>query len=134
MILDFVLAACALYILYVDGIHVLALWNVLPVAIGLLVARGTRRGPRTPVAIGPGAGFLAGAVPMSLFWHAAWQFDVWRTASSSSTSALMFLILPIYAIGIGLAGSLLGMVVGLCVQAVRTRRSSPCPMPEQSRA
>jgi hypothetical protein len=80
-ILDFVLAACALYILFVEGVHALALWNVLPVAIGLLVARGLRRGPRTPMAVGAGAGFLAGAVPMSLLWHAAWQFDLWRTAT-----------------------------------------------------
>ena len=81
MILESDLAACALYILFVEGFHALALWNVVPVAIGLLVARRLRRGPRTPVAVGAGAGFLAGAVPMSLLWHAAWQFDLWRTAT-----------------------------------------------------
>jgi hypothetical protein len=122
MILNLALAACALYILSVEGFHALALWNGLPMAIGLLVARGLQRRPRTPVTVGTGAGFIAGAVAMSLAGHAAWQLDVWGIATSSSTSALLFVFLPLYALGMGLVSSVLGAVVGLWVGAVRTRR------------
>jgi hypothetical protein len=122
MIVNLALAAYALYILSVEGFHALALWNGLPVAIGLLMGWELQRRHRTPVAAGAGAGFIAGAVAMSLAGHAAWQLDIWGIATSSSTSGLLFVFLPLYALGMGLASSVLGAVVGLCVGAVKTRR------------
>jgi hypothetical protein len=114
MVVYLLLAASALYIAFVEGLHVLALWNCLPVGIGLLVARGLRRGPRNPAAVGASAGFLLGSVGTSLVGHAAWQLDIGGIAGGSSTSALMLLVLPLYALGAGLVGAILGVVAGFC--------------------
>jgi hypothetical protein len=36
-----------------------------------------------------------------MFAHAAWAFDWGRTATGSSTSGLIFIFLPIYAVVLG---------------------------------
>jgi hypothetical protein len=72
------------------------------------------------VAVGAKAGFIAGAAATSLAVHAAWQLDLRGISTISSTAALLFIVLSIYAVGMGLASSFLGAVVGLCVGAVRT--------------
>jgi hypothetical protein len=66
------LAACALYIAIAEGgLHPVAVWNCLPVAVGLVVAWRLRHGARAPVAIGAAVGFLIGSLGLSLIGHVA---------------------------------------------------------------
>lgn len=118
MVADWLLGACALYIAFVEGVNPLVLWNGLPVALGLLAARGLRRGPRNPAAVGAAAGFVLGSAGTSVVGHAAWQLDAGGIASATSTSAILPLLLPMYALGIGLVGALLGAVAGLGLGSV----------------
>jgi hypothetical protein len=114
------LAACALYIAIAEGgLHAVALWNCLPVALGLVVAGRLRHRARAPGPIGAAVGFLIGSLGLSLIGHAAWQLDLGGTATASSTSGLLLIILPLYAVAAGLAGSVLGAVIGLCFRGRR---------------
>jgi ABC-type lipoprotein release transport system permease subunit len=47
--------------------------------------------------------------------HAAWILDLGDTKTGSSTSGLMFVFLPIYAMLAGLVGAVSGALVGWIV-------------------
>ena len=82
------------YIALAEGVHLFAVWNMIPVAIGYVLLRGARRkGLRTK----PELAFIVASCGLLLFAHAAWMFDWGGTATGSSTSALIFIFLPIYA-------------------------------------
>jgi hypothetical protein len=70
-------------------------WNCLPVVLGYVALLGgiQMRGPHS-VAV------ITGAMVATLFsaiFHLAWLFDWGRTATGSSTSALAFIFVPIWA-------------------------------------
>jgi len=74
-----------------------AVWNCVPVAaaLGALNAGLRSRGPAA-------AGMITFSVVAALFpalFHLAWMFDWGGTATGSSTSALAFIFVPLWAIG-----------------------------------
>jgi hypothetical protein len=136
MILYWLLAACAGLIAFMEGgFHAVAFWNCLPLVPGLLVAWRLGRGVRTPVADGAAVGFLGGSLGLSLAGHVAWALDWAGTASGSSTSALVLVVLPLYAVAAGVGGSLIGAAIGagFAIRWSRGRRRDAVPLTARAR-
>jgi hypothetical protein len=93
------------------------LWNCAPIlaALGLNFVTRTH-GPGARFA---GYGFASGSTSLALFGHLMWAFDIGKTATGSSTSALLFAFLPCYAFILGL---ILGAPAGLIGYLVTARR------------
>jgi len=53
------------------------------------------------------------SIGFSLFYHLPWFFDWWGTKTSSSTSALIFIFLPVYAVILGFVGLFIGWTIGM---------------------
>ena len=85
-----------------DGFTV---WNVLPVALGFGVFL---IGLRSQQAMAVGCiSFGVSVTAQVVLFHLAWLFDWGGTATSSSTSALAFIFVPIWAI---VSASIIGLV------------------------
>jgi hypothetical protein len=94
-------------------------WNCAPVFAAFGVAVATRkRGASLRLA---GYGFAVGAAGLAVFGHIVWAFDVGSIATSSSTSALLFVFLPLYAGACGLVLAALAGLIGLLVDVHRGR-------------
>jgi hypothetical protein len=96
----------AALVLYVNGtLSGFAVWNLLPIGLGALALgmAGRSGGPR-PSAF---RYFAIVATFIPLLAHLAWIFDWGGTATGSSTSALIFIFLPAWAIAIGMAAGIL---------------------------
>lgn len=80
-------------------------WNALPVALGFgLLLAGRRFGRAAAVGC---TVFAVLATLLEALFHLAWMFDWHRTATGSSTSALAFIFVPIWACILGgVAGAL----------------------------
>lgn len=74
------------------------IWNATPVVLGYALLRRARRRALRPA---PEIAFIVLSCGLSLLAHAAWMFDWGRTATGSSTSALIFIFLPVYAVVLG---------------------------------
>lgn len=88
------LGACALLVVYAEGLHWLALWNLFPLFVaGLALGRG-------------GAAFVFATVTALAIalTHAAWVFDWGGTQTGSSTAGLIFLFSPVYSMLLGACG------------------------------
>jgi hypothetical protein len=93
-----VLAAIMVLVLVVAGpLNPLAWLNVLPLAAGVAVlARTTGSGRMAAAAFAAVAGGIIAA------FHVAWQFDLGRVATGSSTAAIGFVLVPFLAAAAGL--------------------------------
>lgn len=92
------------------GLLVSVLWNCLPVLVALaLVIASRHSGPTIRFA---GYGFSAGAAGLVVFGHILWAFDIGKTATGSSTAALMFLFLPAWAVILGAITAVLAGLIG----------------------
>ena len=99
------LIVLAIFVFVSEGVafNVFTVWNMLPLIISfVLYVNATTKGS-TPY----GAyGFLIGSMLLSSLIHLAWFFDWGETKTGSSTSALIFIFIPIYSLipgGIGYA-------------------------------
>ncbi|MEW5725884.1 MAG: hypothetical protein AB1896_22435 [Thermodesulfobacteriota bacterium] len=100
---------------YVEGFNnPFAIWNALPVlAAGGLLARGRDETMEQASSGRFGAyGFAAGVILIEAGAHFAWIYNWAGTATGSSTSALMFVTLPVVALAVGGAGMLAGRAIG----------------------
>lgn len=79
-------------------------WNTFPLIVAYWLLRRARLKGLRALPEGLFIGFTLGPLVLA---HAAWIFDWNRTATGSSTSALMFIFLPIYALILG------GMAYGI---------------------
>lgn len=57
-------------------------------------------------------GFLFFVLPLMWFIHIQWYFDINGTATGSSTSALVFAVLPVYSFLFGAVGYVIGYAAG----------------------
>lgn len=111
--MPFVLAIAL--VVYVEGpFNGFVVWNALPVLLGFGVLVAGRRA-RPPLVAGCMAFAVLATLPVVLF-HLAWMFDWGGTATSSSTSALAFIFVPLWACAFaGIAGVLAwGIVRVVC--------------------
>jgi F0F1-type ATP synthase assembly protein I len=84
-----------------------SLWVLLPlilIYVRLLIA-GKKGKKREITAV---KGFLFPVIPLMWFIHIQWYFDINGTATSSSTGALAFAVLPVYCFILGAIGYAIG--------------------------
>lgn len=95
------LVVCALLVVYAEGLHWIALWNLLPLVLaGLAVLRGAGVGHTSWSAVA-----FAGVATLAIaLTHIGWVFDWGSTQTGSSTAGLIFLFSPIYSILLGTFG------------------------------
>jgi len=97
----------AAFVAFVEGVtNPSWIWNCVPIIASYLLLSRARRSATSPL---PEIAFFLVACGVVLFAHAAWHMDWAGTASGSSTSALMFVVLPVYACVLG--GAAYGLAV-----------------------
>lgn len=92
--------------------NIFSLWVLLPLiviyALTIVVGRSGKK-PHVAAVIG----FLIPVIPLLWIVHIQWYFDINGVATGSSTSALIFAVLPVYCFILGAIGYALGYAVGL---------------------
>lgn len=111
----------AILIYYLEGIafNPFALWNASPLLISYyLVSKGIRINSK-PVLIGF-VFYTIASLGLLLFGHFAWYFDWQGTKTGSSTSGLIFIFLPVYAVILGGVGYLFGWLTGKAIYRIKS--------------
>lgn len=96
------------------------IWNALPIAVGLGMLLAARRASRAAVA--GCAAFAVSATLLVVAFHLAWFFDWGRTATGSSTSALAFIFVPLWAYVLSGIIGLLAWIASRMIHKARTAR------------
>lgn len=110
----FILLAVLIY--YLEGIafNPFAVWNASPLLISYyLVNKGLSINSK-PVMIGFVV-YTVFSLGILLFGHFAWYFDWQGTQTGSSSSGLIFIFLPVYAVILGGTGYLFGWLAGKAI-------------------
>jgi len=124
------LAACGLLVLYAEGLHWMALWNLFPLLLaGVVIVRGTGASGTSWAALA--FGFVT--VLTIALMHLAWIFDWGGTQTGSSTAGLVFLFLPILAILLGCCGWVAAKTVKRFVPKKLRPNKALQPTPEKRR-
>lgn len=110
-----ILCLTLLFIVYVEGFNnPFSAWNITPPAAAIFIL--LFKGKTDEVQAAPGRyaayGFALGTVLVDATAHAAWLFDWRSTATGSSTSGLIFVVLPFLAFFAGCMGMLVGWLIG----------------------
>jgi len=87
-----------------------SLWVLSPLIIIYVIAAivGRNGNKRHITAV---KGYLIVVLPLMWFIHILWYFDINGTATSSSTSAIIFAVLPVYALILGAVAYLIGYII-----------------------
>jgi len=111
--LRIILLATALGLYVLEGIllNPLILWTSLPIYIGYLMVISARK-TQSKKKKRQGYGYLIVSIGFSYFYHFAWFFDWGGTKTGGSTSGLIFVWFPIYAVLLGFIGYFLGSIGG----------------------
>jgi hypothetical protein len=112
-----VLAVAALVVWVERSTGLFVLWNLAPVAIIALIQYrigGVARDRRLAAHL-----FCGLTLALVTVAHLAWLFDWGGTATGSSTAGLMFVVLPIYALGLGGAGAIVAVAARAGAMLVR---------------
>lgn len=111
----FILAilAFAIFIFIGEGgaLTGVTLWNMMPLAVSLyffVVGRASQ----SRISAYSVIGFLCGSMLLSGWIHLKFLLDINEIKSGSSTSVLMFLFLPVYALVSGAVGGWVGYKIG----------------------
>jgi len=106
-----VMLAIGLYVLAGKLINPFIIWTSLPLYISYMYyQQATRQG--LDKKLYAAYGYLVVSLGLSYLYHMAWFFDWDSTKTGSSTSALIFIWFPIYAVILGYVGYLIGYVIG----------------------
>lgn len=107
MIPGFFLAP-AIFVFVVEGFfNPFAYWNNAPILFAYFVFRYTGQG-EFEIPLAGTLAFSILTVGIIVLAHMAWFFNWGNTATGSSTSGLIFIFIPIYALIAGLVGLLIG--------------------------
>ncbi|MDH4099041.1 MAG: hypothetical protein OEV28_00505 [Nitrospirota bacterium] len=88
-----------------------SLWVLLPlILIFIRTILAGRKGEKRHISAIKG--FLVPVIPLMWFIHIQWYFDINGTATGSSTSALIFAVLPVYCFVLGAIGYAVGYFAG----------------------
>ena|SRR5260221_5163381 len=99
-------------VVFVLGLNAFALWNLLPVILVVIGAITAARGRPKARALRNLVMFACATIlAVVALPHLAWHFDLGGVGTGSSTSALIFLFIPIWSILIGGAVLVAGIVV-----------------------
>ena len=110
-LLSFIACAIVFYALAGIAVNPLIIWTALPLYISYVLTKSDRFSSSISGRYSS-YGFNIASVGFSLFYHLAWFFDWQGTQTSSSTSAIIFIIMPIYAVVLGFGGLLVGGLIG----------------------
>lgn len=97
----------AFFVIHVEGWQAFAIWNCLPlIVLGvmdlLIIWHMIEKTKKVSLILRAGfIGLELGTIPLILLGHVAWYFDLDSTATGSSTSGLIFIFIPIYAVIFG---------------------------------
>jgi len=106
-ILILVINAFTLYILEGILFNPLFIWVLLPIYIGYtIVIKAWKMNSKKR--LWEGYNFLIASIGFSYYYHFLWFFDLSGTKTGSSTSALIFLWGPIWAVLLGYIGYFIG--------------------------
>lgn len=109
------ITAVILYVLADTLINPFIFWTCLPLYISYyLVNRATRIESMKNLLAA--YGFMSVSIIFSIFYHITWHIDWQQTRTGSSTSALIFVWLPIYSVALGLIGYALGHLSALLLK------------------
>lgn len=106
-VLFMVAAVSGLYILAGIAINPFILWVSLPFYIGYFIIITGHKKSSLKLQY-RGMGYLAFSLILTYLYHLAWYFNWDGTKTSSSTSAIIFFILPLYVAVTALAGYFIG--------------------------
>ena len=112
-IIQVVIAITAIACLFLADVapNIGSLWILSPlIVIYARVVMAGKSGKKRHITAAKGFLFLV--LPLMWFIHVQWYFDISGTATGSSTSALIFAVLPIYSFLFGAAGYVIGYVAG----------------------
>lgn len=88
-----------------------SLWVLLPlILIYIRTIMAGRKGQKRHIAAVKG--FLVPVIPLMWFIHVQWYLDINGAATGSSTSALIFAVLPVYCFILGGIGYTIGYFLG----------------------
>lgn len=104
--------AISFYIFEGHLINSLILWTILPIYFGLLQFYFAYKYQSKKKLYGV-YGFFILSLGFSYFYHLSWYFNVEGIVTSSSTSSLIFIIFPIYAVILGYIGYFLGTFISV---------------------
>ena len=94
-----IILACFIYFTEGVAFNMFTAWNMLPLIVSLLIYLfGTKYSAYS---------FLAGSMMLSGYLHLAWFFG-WGDINSHSTSALIFVVIPVFSLVAGGIGYALG--------------------------
>ena len=96
------------FLIFSEGvsINIFTAWNLTPLIVSFaLYSYAKKKGKHLFGAYG----FLIGSMLVSGYIHLAWMFDWGGTATGSSTSALIFIFIPVYSVIAGLMGLAVGI-------------------------
>ena len=112
-IIQAVIAVSAIAFLFLANVTpgIGSLWVLSPLIIiyARVVIAGKRGNSRHITAV---KGFLFLVLPLMWFVHIQWYFDIAGAATGSSSSALIFAVLPIYCLIPGAVGYIIGYAAG----------------------
>jgi len=111
-ILLLVVLAVGLYVLAGSLFNPFIIWTSMPLYITYMYYLQAMR-QDSEKKLFAAYGYLIVGVGLSYLYHMAWYFDWDSTKTGSSTSALIFIWFPIYAVILGYVGYVIGYVVGI---------------------
>ena len=107
-----IMTVIVFYFLSGIAINPLILWTSLPLYIGYALITHAIKLPSFK-RLYASYGFIIVSITLSILYHLTWFFDWQGTKTSSSTSALIFIIFPVYTVILGFVGYALGLILGL---------------------
>jgi hypothetical protein len=109
------ITAVILYILADTLINPFIFWTCLPLYISYYFVNKAAR-DESVKKLFAAYGFMAVSIIFSIFYHITWYIDWQETRTGSSTSALIFVWLPIYSVILGFMGYALGHLTGILLK------------------
>ena len=106
------IVVCAGLIVLAEGVapNLFTLWNLVPLFISYLLFAVAIYKKNTGLLVGA-IGYSLFGIGISFVGHTAWYFDWYQIKTASSTSALIFIFLPVFSLIIGILGYTLGRVI-----------------------
>jgi hypothetical protein len=113
----------AALVLYVNGAPGgFAIWNLLPIGLGAFALGVAQRKEGALSSVFKYFAVVTTVIPILV--HLAWIFDWGATATGSSTSALLFVFLPVWTIALGLIVAGLRWLVARVVEGTRKQEGA----------
>lgn len=97
------------FVAYVEGpLNPFWAWNALPILLGYILLRRAAKVSSKPI---PELAYVIASSIFVVLFHIAWMLDLGNIQTGSSTSGLVFIFLPIYAVILGGGAFGLGYVL-----------------------